>query len=895
MRSNPARAALIACGVLAAAWSAAQAVVTGVTAKKIGEGVEVAIQGTNLTAPRQIRVNGNTSYLLEFDAKLGTKPRRFTVGYSGLKLVNFGWFRSRPPKVRVHLSIRPQDKPVLARSGQGWTVALNVAPEPVPIEVKAARADAALMKSAIAMLASEQSQPKEAPVKTIVQAVAAKAVANQARTIVQAAIPQTGKTITEAALAAVAVPKSQEPFPDRVPPLEPARAARAATTTSPTVRTVSVNMDKADVLQVYKALARQAGVNIVVAPDVSPADKPMLVTLSMNRVTLEEALSFASAMTGTKYARIGNTFVVTLAKNFADAMRTIAGRDNANTATRVVAIKSGEGEQIRTATLQAITQEGRGGWYDIIVQGANATDADEAQAAPSTPPGSQPANGATPATAQANAPKARSYYLMVVGDPKRIEEVAQHIRDLDARIVSTFAVASNGDVGSVVVPVYSNQPERIKGMLERLLANSPRSSEYSISHTMVKDLPEGEESTTVMLVMGPNSELDNLRKFAVAVDEDMCAAAGIKLAADGAGRERIYEVVGLKYIEPSLAEFDLKSRVRGLYVTVLPDVVKPGLTGQVEADRQERPQDQPTGPGGTPAAGATQQDRAELKRPVGREPMKLMLRGTRDQIARAKAYLAQVDIPPKQVALELRVMDLSREDAIKAGVDWNLLTGGIVKFLRLNNSQQNLNNSVGFRLDGSNTNGEVVGMLDKIANKNNLIARPNVLAMDGRTTDLFVGDVVRYVESIISGTNGPTVSTKELPVGVRLNVLPRIGDGGAITMMLKPSVSFIRGFTTVEVPGTQIQLPQTSERTATSELTIMTGETIAIGGLIQDQDRREVTGIPILMDIPIIGQLFRKTSNTRTRTEIVIFLTARVVDGPATAGNVPLPPKNEDK
>ena len=56
---------------------------------------------------------------------------------------------------------------------------------------------------------------------------------------------------------------------------------------------------------------------------------------------------------------------------------------------------------------------------------------------------------------------------------------------------------------------------------------------------------------------------------------------------------------------------------------------------------------------------------------------------------------------------------------------------------------------------------------------------------------------------------------------------------------------------------------------------------IAIGGLISEEDRKAVSGLPILMDIPIIGTLFRKTTTTKARTEIVIFLTARVIDGNA--------------
>lgn len=69
-------------------------------------------------------------------------------------------------------------------------------------------------------------------------------------------------------------------------------------------------------------------------------------------------------------------------------------------------------------------------------------------------------------------------------------------------------------------------------------------------------------------------------------------------------------------------------------------------------------------------------------------------------------------------------------------------------------------------------------------------------------------------------------------------------------------------------------MPQTSDRKASMFVNMRSGETIALGGLIQDTDRKKVSGIPGLMDLPFIGWLFRRTDNTRVRTEIVFFLTA---------------------
>ena len=268
-------------------------------------------------------------------------------------------------------------------------------------------------------------------------------------------------------------------------------------------------------------------------------------------------------------------------------------------------------------------------------------------------------------------------------------------------------------------------------------------------------------------------------------------------------------------------------------------------------------------------------------------PMRLVLRGSPDQIERAKTMIKAVDTAPKQVALELRVMELSKEDFLRVGLDWNLVTGGAVKFIKIGAANSPSTGTIGTSIEGRSLSGDVTTTLDSITNKNKIISKPNLLAMDGRESEIFVGDVIRYVESILSSQNGPSVTTGTLRVGVRLSVLPRVGANGTITMDLRPVVSFLKGWETVPQIGGR--LPQTSERIAQSTVNLMSGETIAIGGLIQEQDRLAIQGLPILKDLPIFGQFFRKTSVDKVKTDLVLFLTTKVIDGPLGSDKNPLP------
>ncbi|MBV6458116.1 MAG: hypothetical protein HONBIEJF_01239 [Fimbriimonadaceae bacterium] len=851
----------------ASAWAVSQGKLDGVETHANSKGVQVDIRGENLGKPKELRVNGGNSYLLEFNATMVGRGQRNGVNKAGVEFVQYAWFKAKPPTIRVHVRMKPDVEPVLSKTDEGWKVVIGSAEDEEKSKQKP-------------NIASINSEPKN-PVK-----------------IEPPFLPY---------------PKGSDSSAKTThrPVETPAR-----TETDTQTKGVTLDFVNTDVIQILKALSIQAGVNIVASPDVSPADKPLRLTISLHKVTVDEALSFVTALSKLRFGRVGNTFVVSLSENFGAAMRQIMDRDSERFTTKVVALKSGEGIQIRQAVVKALPPEGRGGWYDLIVPGYTPTGTSPSSGKGGSAPaelgggasihdalnnalggGGQglPAGAGGPQT-KTEEPKAspgtevlstgglreRAFYLMIVGEPKRIDAISKYVEDLDARIIESFCLAMTTDMGTLVVPVNSGRPEQITAMLQRILSSNPRAHEYSFNTTTVKDLQEGEESTHILLVMGPTAEIKRLEEMIITMDNEMCLAAGITIARTPEERERVYAVIDLKYAEPKMAEFDLKSKIRGLQVSVLPDPVTPGLRGKLKDTKLDDPQD--------PAAKAPSKvDEETIKKGVGREPMRLVVRGTREQIQKAKDYIALVDVPARQVALELRVMDLSKEDALKSGIDWSIFTGGAVKIIRLNNALTGASNTGNASLGGY---GSVTAMLDSITNNTNLIARPNTMAIDGMPSTIFIGDVIRYVESITASQNGVTVKTAALEVGVKLSVLPRIGSDGTITMVVNPLVSFLKSFTPVPGGG---QLPQTSDRSAMNTLSIKSGETIAIGGLIQHQDTMNVSGIPILKDLPLIGRLFSKTENIRNKKEVVIFLTARVIEGAATSETAPPIDKNMPK
>lgn len=395
-----------------------------------------------------------------------------------------------------------------------------------------------------------------------------------------------------------------------------------------------------------------------------------------------------------------------------------------------------------------------------------------------------------------------------------------------------------------------------------------------------------------LLMIGPKEEVGKLESFAMALDKELCSVMGKSYEADLAGLEKIWEVVDLNYAEPTLVELDLKTRFKGLQVSLMPNPVTPGAKGSTTATQS---QSGATGAGEATGGSTSTETKTESKDVTGREPMRIVLRGTRSQIEEAKDYLAMVDIAPRQIALELRVLELSKEEAEKVGIDWNLITGGRLNPFRVNQSAGDtaatpgtISGGIQFNATDSAT---VLASLDKLNGGRNLIARPNALVSDGRATNLFVGDTVRYVKSIQSTQNGTTVETDEVKVGVSFDISARVGGSGQIALDLSQNFNILTGFTPVPGGG---NLPQTSDRLTNMFVNMRSGETLAIGGLILEQDRKTVNGVPLLKDLPIIGALFRRSSTSKSKTEIVFFLTAHEVNE-GNRSNAASPRKSENR
>jgi general secretion pathway protein D len=152
-----------------------------------------------------------------------------------------------------------------------------------------------------------------------------------------------------------------------------------------------------------------------------------------------------------------------------------------------------------------------------------------------------------------------------------------------------------------------------------------------------------------------------------------------------------------------------------------------------------------------------------------------------------------------------------------------------------------------------------------------------------------VGQQLPYISDVIVTTSGNPINTiSYASIGIILDVTPHINPDGIVTLDVAPQISSISDSTVTVSQG--VTQPIINTRQADSRVQVRDGQTVVIGGLMQDQKTSTVNKVPILGDIPLIGQIFRRTETQKVKTELMIFLTPHVAPEPEQ-----LKPMSEDE
>lgn len=278
----------------------------------------------------------------------------------------------------------------------------------------------------------------------------------------------------------------------------------------------------------------------------------------------------------------------------------------------------------------------------------------------------------------------------------------------------------------------------------------------------------------------------------------------------------------------------------------------------------------------------------------------LTLIGTPRQIEIATAQIVQLDLRRRQVAVNLRVVDVNLNALDAFGTSFSFGAGsanvvqtgglGIVNFGSVSPASTNLSTSqVGRRIAGIagstpiNIASRFLTQLQAVVTNGQakIVTDPTLVVQEGQTaavqlTQEVVTNITIDRETTETGTLTTTTFEKE-DAGLNLQVqIDRIDDNGFVNLSVAPSISAPTGEFSVGDAGTAILL---AERQLTSgQIRVRDGQTLVLSGIIQESDRVESSKVPILGDIPLLGALFRSTNRTNDRRELIVLLTPEVID-----------------
>ncbi len=152
-----------------------------------------------------------------------------------------------------------------------------------------------------------------------------------------------------------------------------------------------------------------------------------------------------------------------------------------------------------------------------------------------------------------------------------------------------------------------------------------------------------------------------------------------------------------------------------------------------------------------------------------------------------------------------------------------------------------------------------------------MLSNPSVTVLDGRQTSLHTGETYYYEVAVAAATTGIVNDIRTFDVGITLNVTPRVNNDETITLSISPGVAALLG-------TSEFNLPVVTERTVMTTVRVGTGETAVIAGLITDEEQVTVKKVPLLGDIPLVGELFKHRERRPAHREILVFVTPTIVE-----------------
>lgn len=341
---------------------------------------------------------------------------------------------------------------------------------------------------------------------------------------------------------------------------------------------------------------------------------------------------------------------------------------------------------------------------------------------------------------------------------------------------------------------------------------------------------------------------------------------------------------------------DLFGRSRATKITP-PPTIAPGLTPSVVSTTPAQPA--PAAPATAQAGGENVSVSGDVRVIADKDNNALLILASPSDYEKIESAIRKLDVVPRQVLVDVTVAEVALDGDFQFGVSWyfahakdstsNKFSNGINGNLTgtpggafSNGNNGNLTGASGAQFVWSNVRlGALLNLLQK-DNRSKIISSPHIMVTENQIAKINVGQsisVTTQQQSVVGTGAGILTGSNYVATGVILSVTPHIHAGGMVTLEIDQQV-------TAPLPADPGVNPPISTKSIQSTVSVKSGETMVLGGLISDTSSRSSNGLPLLSQIPVVGGLFGNQEIKSGRTELIMLITPRVVENTQQARDV---------
>ncbi len=261
---------------------------------------------------------------------------------------------------------------------------------------------------------------------------------------------------------------------------------------------------------------------------------------------------------------------------------------------------------------------------------------------------------------------------------------------------------------------------------------------------------------------------------------------------------------------------------------------------------------------------------------LSKETNTLVLVGAAEDVIKAEEILSKIDVPQPQVLLEAKIVEINDDAKRELGIDWpDQITISVQEAIRpqtLSGAQTTAHSPMYvYRLARNAIQfNAIIKMLEE-KDKAKVLSSPKVTTMNNKEAEIFIGDKVPYTITTVTGGVAST-EVRFVEPGIRLKITPSIIEEDFVVIKIEPEVSYIYSWR-----GANDEYPWVKARQATAYVRVENNQPFVLGGLLSNEDKKNLYSVPFLGKIPLLGNLFTYEKKTLYTTDLIITVTPTII------------------